>query len=94
MAWRIDLQPNGFYSRFSDIVDDFTHLNLTRDEAVEVCLTEIGHRYVEEKVQSGERAGVARFYDDVERCRMVHGDATAQLRLEYKYAEDDWLDQQ
>jgi hypothetical protein len=37
MGWRIVKQPNGLYGRFSDIVDDFTHMNLTEKKALKLC---------------------------------------------------------
>ena len=33
MAWRFVTQPNGLLARFSYAVDDFTHVNLTREQA-------------------------------------------------------------
>jgi hypothetical protein len=38
MAWRIVKQPNGLYARFSDIVDNFTHYNMDRNEAIETYM--------------------------------------------------------
>lgn len=32
---RLVKQPNGLYARFSTVVDDFTHMNLTREEALD-----------------------------------------------------------
>jgi hypothetical protein len=37
MGWRIVKQPNGRLARFSDVVDDFTHMDLTEQEARDVC---------------------------------------------------------
>jgi hypothetical protein len=37
MPWRMVLQPNGKYARFSSVVDGFTHTDLTRSEAIELC---------------------------------------------------------
>lgn len=34
MAWRFVKQPSGLYARFSEIVDNFTDVNLTREAAV------------------------------------------------------------
>jgi hypothetical protein len=31
-------QPNGKYARFSTIVDNFTHINMTADEYINVCI--------------------------------------------------------
>ena len=30
-------QPNGFYCRFSTVVDTVTHWNMTQDEYIEMC---------------------------------------------------------
>ena len=38
MAWRIVKQPNGLLARFSDVVDHFTHIDMTEAEALEVCI--------------------------------------------------------
>ena len=40
MAWRIVQQPNGLYARFSDVVSNFTHLDMTRAEAWQLCAAE------------------------------------------------------
>ncbi len=37
MAWRFVRQPNGKLARFSDVVDNFTHYNLTKQEAILVA---------------------------------------------------------
>lgn len=54
MPARIVKQPNGLLGRFSTIVDDFTHINMTHDEAIEVCLQDMGRCDAEEKVKRGE----------------------------------------
>jgi hypothetical protein len=35
MAWRIVKQPNGLLARFSDVVDNFTAVDMTKQEAIE-----------------------------------------------------------
>ena len=40
MAWRFVKQPNNLLARFSQVVDDFTHYDLTKEEAEELCITE------------------------------------------------------
>ena len=52
MAWRIVKQPNGLLARFSDIVDDFTHTDMTYEEALALCLP-LGHESAVRKVQAG-----------------------------------------
>jgi hypothetical protein len=55
MAWRIVKQPSGKYARFSDIVDDFTHYNLDREEVVSLCRDEgLGVVEAEAKVQRAD----------------------------------------
>jgi hypothetical protein len=34
----ITKQPNGKYARFSTIVDNFTHINMTADEYINMCI--------------------------------------------------------
>jgi hypothetical protein len=40
MAWRIVRQPNGLLARFSEVVDDFTHLNMSTRQTIQVCIEE------------------------------------------------------
>jgi hypothetical protein len=56
MAWRFVRQPNGRLARFSDIVDHFTHGNLSVEEAIEVCVSE--HRLRPEEAKQKVEAGV------------------------------------
>ena len=81
MAWRIVRQPNGYYARFSEIVDDFTVYDMTRAEAIVCCRREQGMG----KLESGpklrradsnpkwfeEAMGIIKFY---------HGAKTAATR--------------
>ena len=53
MAWRIVKQPNGLLARFSDIVDNFTDINMTKAEALEYCTKEMGEVAAIEKVNAG-----------------------------------------
>lgn len=38
MGSRIVKQPNGLFARFSEVVDHFTHMNLTHDDVRAICL--------------------------------------------------------
>jgi len=89
MAWRIVKQPNGLFARFSDVVDNFTHLDMTRKEAFEVCREYCGVTDAERKVKAGVedwppyREGVhgngsARWNDSLNRIRNVHGEEAVQ----------------
>jgi hypothetical protein len=40
MGSRIIKQPNGKLARFSEVVDDFTHINMDVIEATRVCMEE------------------------------------------------------
>lgn len=84
MGWRIVLQPNGKLARFSDIVDDFTHMDMTAEEATEVCREHMGRREAKEKVRAGLKdhkpwtvgvkgSGLDRWKDCLETIRSVHG---------------------
>lgn len=37
MCWRIVQQPDGLYARFSDVVQNFTHLGLSAMEVALLC---------------------------------------------------------
>lgn len=52
MGWRIVCQPNGLYARFSDIVDHFTHWNMTNEEALELCQDHMSSAEAERKVKA------------------------------------------
>jgi hypothetical protein len=38
MGGLIIKQPNGKYARFSTVVDDFTHINMTADDYINMCV--------------------------------------------------------
>ncbi len=38
MGTRFVLQPNGLLARFSDIIDDFTHFDLARGDAIKLSI--------------------------------------------------------
>ena len=73
MPWRIVQQPDGLFARFSTIVDMFTDYDMTYDEALEVCLEEMGRRYAPGKIQSGIDAGNERWLDELDTIKVVHG---------------------
>jgi hypothetical protein len=55
MGWRFVRQPNGLLARFSDVVDHFTHFNLTEAEAMVVCKLEYSQSHIaaQDKVLGG-----------------------------------------
>ena len=48
-------QPNGRYARWSSVVDDFTHFNYTRNEALEECRHELGAMEATAKMERADR---------------------------------------
>jgi hypothetical protein len=70
MPWRIVVQPNQKYARFSSVVDGFTHTNMTRDEAIAVSLQYpgMGKEDAEQKVEwaEAEPGGFAESLTDIE----------------------------
>ena len=93
MAWRIVKQPNGLLARFSDIVDDFTHQNMTEAEALEICREYLGIVESEKKVLAGVQdwkpwtngvlgSGLDRWNESIETIKSVHGQKTAEQRVQ------------
>lgn len=90
MAWRFVKQPNGLIARFSEIVDEFTHYDMTEAEAVDVALDFMGRQDAADKVSREVRDldprtnapgdGLSRFRDAIETIRFVHGEEQAKRR--------------
>ena len=74
MAWRIVQQPDGKLARFSEVVDDFTDVDLTYEEALDECIRR-GMSVMDaiEKVKRGIEAGNARYLESLEIIRTIHG---------------------
>ena len=92
MAWRIVKQPNGLLARFSDIVDDFTHMNMSEAEALEVCREYLGIVEAEKKVLAGVQdwkpwtngvlgSGLDRWNESIKTIKSVHGKKAAEHRV-------------
>jgi hypothetical protein len=87
VGWMIVKQPNGLFARFSDIVDDFTHGDMTEAEAVELCRDSMGREEARKKVQRaiddedrwrpgvkhGDPKGLGRWKDAIKTVRAIHG---------------------
>lgn len=91
MAWCFVRLPSGLFARWSDVVDDFTHTNLTPQDALEVCVSEHGmaEEAAQRKVQAGvedwkprtngvKGSGLDRWQDSLERIGIAHGEARIQ----------------
>lgn len=92
MAWRIVKQPNGRYARFSDVVDDFTDMDMTEQEAYDLCREYLGVEDAKRKVRAGvedwkpwtvgiKGDGLERWYDSIATITSVHGEEIATERL-------------
>lgn len=92
MAWRIVKQPNGLYARFSDIVDNFTAMNMTESEAYELCRDYLGVEDAKLKVKAGKEdwkpwsnnvpgSGLERWQESIGTVAVVHGKKAAQQAL-------------
>lgn len=75
MAWRIVKQPNGKYARFSEVVDDFTHYDMTREQALELCQEYLGRADSETKVANADNAS-DRFTEALDIIQTIHGEPT------------------
>ncbi len=93
MAWRIVKQPNGKLARFSDIVDDFTDMDMTEAEAFECCREYLGIEDAKRKVKAGledwkpwtigiKGNGTERWQNCIKTIKSIHGEDTAKERLE------------
>jgi hypothetical protein len=68
------LQPNGLYARFSTIVDDFTHTNLTQDELWTIFQHEGGDDCADGKIERAHDDHMRRFEECLEDIERVHGE--------------------
>jgi len=85
MAWRIVKQPNGRFARFSDIVDNFTHYEMSEDDVIDLCINEcslskenaelkLGSAKDDIKPYTSEKgSGHDRWDDCLKTIRIIHG---------------------
>ena len=88
------MQPNGLLARFFTIVDNFTHMNMTKEEALEVAREDMGRQDAEAKVERGLRDedpwthggppgdGTSRWRADIATIRVIQGEAEVEKALE------------
>jgi hypothetical protein len=73
MACMYVIQPNGKFARFSTTVDDFTHFDMTKQEAWEVaCETSVTCEKALDRLRDVELFP-ERFDGAIETIRIVHG---------------------
>jgi hypothetical protein len=98
MAWRIVLQPNGKLARFSDVVDNFTDVEMTVEEAIIECQQELSLDAAKKKVQVGvddlipmsvtkKGDGSVRWNDCLQTISLVHGNAEVREVLAFCHIE-------
>jgi hypothetical protein len=52
MGGMICKQPNGKYARYSSVVDDFTDINMTEDDYIQLCVKRATENAIEEAKQT------------------------------------------
>lgn len=81
MGWWICVQPNRKYARFSTVVDDFTHVDMSRAEALEVCRRAPGvGRYEAEEMVRHAELEPERWEQGLAITEAVHGKYKAEAR--------------
>jgi hypothetical protein len=81
MPSRVHRQPNGLYARFSTIVDDFTDVNLTREEMISTLMVIWGMREADAIAKIERGHDTARLSEDIETVRFAHGNRYAKQAL-------------
>ena len=79
MGNRAIKQPNGLYARFSEIVDDFTHANCSREGLWNYYVRESGEHCATEKLQRADE-NPGRFDEAIEIITAVHSKELADSR--------------
>lgn len=82
MAWRFVEQPNGRLARFSDIVDAFTHFDLSRLSAGQLASDVYGLAACAagQKIAAALKAGEERWNESLEIIASIHGRRSAAYR--------------
>lgn len=78
MPARIVQQPDGRFARFSTICDDFTDVNMSRDEAWELLRKELGSELATTKVAAAI-LHPARFAEALDTILTIHGQVAVDL---------------
>jgi hypothetical protein len=83
MGWRFVRQPNRKIARFSEVVDHFTHFEMTEEEAILLCIDEyeMGRKEAEKKVSRCDDVPErypSRWVEAIASVRLQHGDQQAE----------------
>lgn len=79
MGNRAIKQPNGLYARFSEIIDDFTHANCSREELWVFYRDEGGVECANGKLQRADE-NANRFDEAIDVIKSIHGKELAEER--------------
>jgi hypothetical protein len=79
MGNRAIKQPNGLYARFSEIVDDFTHANCSREELWLYYRDEGGINCANGKLQRADE-DLKRFDEAIDIIARIHSKELAEAR--------------
>jgi hypothetical protein len=86
MAWRFVIQPNGKLARFTEVCDDFTHLNMSRAEALQAAVNEYncGPSTAAQKIANAMKPKEVstRWNQALEIIREIHGEDQAIVAIE------------
>jgi hypothetical protein len=92
MPWRLVIQPNGLFARFSTVVDDFTDYDMDEAEVLRQAFSEwdCGEKTAREEMDRARREAdlrtgdtrppLSRFRECLDDIREVHGAETAKER--------------
>jgi hypothetical protein len=72
MAWRMIQQPNGKFARFSEVVDNFTHYDMTKEQAIDLCCNYMGRLKAPAKVANAI-TDPKRYQEALDIIREIHG---------------------
>jgi hypothetical protein len=84
MGWWMVKQPNGRLARFSDMVENFTHMNMTEIEAIDVCTAYLSLHDSMSKVDLGmQDENLQRWKVALGRIESTHGSRARSDAVEF-----------
>lgn len=72
MGVRAVVQPNGLFARFSEVVDHFTDINMTKQEATELFRNKYGLKEASGKIDRAKKAP-SRYKECIRIIKRVYG---------------------
>lgn len=77
MGVRAVVQPNGLFARFSEVVDHFTDINMTEQDATELFRNECGSREASGKIDRAKKSP-GRYKECIRIIERVYGKEEAE----------------